>query len=583
MSKFGFLACTCTPLLLALGCGGGDETTATLSASETMGSTATVDPTVNATASEVTTDASSGSEAGTDSESDTTTAGPTESDSDATTEEPTTEATTEEPTTEATTEEPTTSESDSDSESTTTGEPIDECKVPEDDLDGFGECDQEAPPDSFNPQVQWTWSDPTDRWSIVTPLVANLTDDNDDGEIDLCDVPDVVVLAYPQTSQPGHIYVLDGETGNQHFQIAEEVHWGCSPALGDIDNDGLPEIVAYRGDALLAFEHDGTLKWERPANLSGLAHAVALADVDNDGDVEILVHNQLFDHEGNLVVSVGNSGGLSASVLADLDGDGDQEIIQTNSAYHHTGEPLYMVPQINPFGYPQVANLDEDPEPEVLIEAWDGISILEHDGTPKYLNETPIAAPPGDPWLRPSTVHDFDGDGVSEFAVSTGTEYAVYERDLTIVWTAPVFDASGDATGTAFDFLGDGIAEAMYGDEKNIHVFDGSGQTLLSETRTSVTHIEYPVVADIDNDGSAEIVVVSNSFNDNQATVKVIRDAEDRWIQARRIWNQHTYHVTNVREDGTIPQFETPSWEELNTYRTNVQIEGGSVCVPIPM
>ena len=114
-------------------------------------------------------------------------------------------------------------------------------------------------------------------------------------------------------------------------------------------------------------------------------------------------------------------------------------------------------------------------------------------------------------------------------------------------------------------------------------MFDGAGQTLFSEPRTSITHIEYPVVADIDNDGSAEILIVSNSFNNNsQSTIKAIRDAEDRWIQARRIWNQHTYHVTNVREDGTIPQYEKPNWEYLNTFRTNAQIEKGGVCVPEP-
>jgi hypothetical protein len=60
--------------------------------------------------------------------------------------------------------------------------------------------------------------------------------------------------------------------------------------------------------------------------------------------------------------------------------------------------------------------------------------------------------------------------------------------------------------------------------------------------------------------------------------VQVIRDVEDRWIQARRIWNQHTYHVTNVREDGTIPQHETPSWTLFNTFRTNIQIENGALC-----
>ena len=65
-------------------------------------------------------------------------------------------------------------------------------------------------------------------------------------------------------------------------------------------------------------------------------------------------------------------------------------------------------------------------------------------------------------------------------------------------------------------------------------------------------------------------------------TVQVIRDAEDRWVPTRRIWNQHTYHVTNVREDGTIPQFEQPHWTLLNTFRTNAQIEGGTVCQPEP-
>jgi hypothetical protein len=38
--------------------------------------------------------------------------------------------------------------------------------------------------------------------------------------------------------------------------------------------------------------------------------------------------------------------------------------------------------------------------------------------------------------------------------------------------------------------------------------------------------------------------------------------------------------VTNIREDGTLPVNEAPHWESLNTFRTNAQIEGGSVCEP---
>ena len=76
---------------------------------------------------------------------------------------------------------------------------------------------------------------------------------------------------------------------------------------------------------------------------------------------------------------------------------------------------------------------------------------------------------------------------------------------------------------------------------------------------------EFPVVADIDNDGSAEFLVVSSSYGgvESEWSIRAIRDVEDRWVSARRIWNQHTYHVTNVREDGRIPQYEPPNWNSL--------------------
>ena len=103
---------------------------------------------------------------------------------------------------------------------------------------------------------------------------------------------------------------------------------------------------------------------------------------------------------------------------------------------------------------------------------------------------------------------------------------------------------------------------------------------LTTGKRGSWTAIEFPSVADVDNDGSAEILVVNVSM---APTLQVIADAGDRWIPARRIWNQHAYHITNVREDGTIPQVQEPSWQGLNTFRTQAQItENGTACLPPP-
>jgi hypothetical protein len=473
-------------------------------------------------------------------------------------------------------------------EDTSTGDsttgPIDVCKV-QDEMDGMGECEIEAPPDSFTPEVQWSFAGEGGAvHAVATPLVANMNDDNGDGAIDLCDTPDVVVPIYgagPGQSD-GHIYVLDGESGAVVLKMPELIDGYANPAIGDIDGDGLPEVVTIRSELgniinghVVALEHDGTLKWESAAVFDAWQVAVALADLDNDGDVEIMAGKLVLDHLGATLFSGGGNGAIDIPFAADLDGDEDLEVLQGGRAYHHDGS-LYYNANID-VGHPQVANLDDDDDPEVLIAGFTGITLLEHDGTPVFVNQNPS----GDSsWWRPAAIHDVDGDDGPEILISSNQHYNIYKPNLAAVWVADVQDGSGFAAGTAFDFLGAGYAEAMYADEQFLFVYGESGEVLLSSARSSWTQAENPVVADVDNDGSAEIVVVSNGGQ--QPAVQVIRDTGDRWIQARRIWNQHAYHVTNVREDATIPQIQPKSWLLLNTFRTNAQIEGGAVCDPRP-
>ncbi|MCA9693874.1 MAG: VCBS repeat-containing protein, partial [Myxococcales bacterium] len=382
------------------------------------------------------------------------------------------------------------------------------CKVG-DELDAFGGCEDEAPPDSFEPEVQWSWTGPPGaRYTFTIPLVANLTDDNDDGEIDLCDTPDVIVSGYPSLFSYGEMYALDGATGEIHFKFQGPVDGGITPALGDIDGDGLVEVIAGGQGNLTAFNHDGTILWQSTEGPTSLA-AIALADIDNDGDVEILMGASVLDHEGKLVWtgSGGKAGSIvggSATTAADLDGDGSLEVVMGPSAWFADGELFWLADEVDG-GFPQVGDLDDDPYPEVLITNENGISMLEHDGTVKFLNEHPTPdLPQFNNWVRPACIHDFDGDGISEFAMSSQSHYSVFEGDLSVLWSSDVSDLSGIAAGTAFDFLGDGVAEAMYGDEDFSLIFDGlTGDVVLKTTRTSRTLIEYPIVADIDNDGSA--------------------------------------------------------------------------------
>src|SRR5207253_4893637 len=116
-----------------------------------------------------------------------------------------------------------------------------------------------------------------------------------------------------------------------------------------------------------------------------------------------------------------------------------------------------------------------------------------------------------------------------------------------------------------------------------------SAQALVIFFFKQKTAYEMPIVADIDGTGRAKILVPNNNICPTQCAgmwpgvtanrlvgLKALRSPSDKWVNTRSVWNQHTYHVTNVNLDGTLPFPETNSWApgQSNSYRQNVQGQG---------
>ena len=145
-------------------------------------------------------------------------------------------------------------------------------------------------------------------------------------------------------------------------------------------------------------------------------------------------------------------------------------------------------------------------------------------------------------------------------------------------------DCSSAVTGSSiFDFDGDGEAEVVYSDEVRFRIYEGkSGQELFSICNTTGTLLEFPVVADVDNDGQADIIVVSNAYSgltcDGQKNsgIRIFGSKGGNFVKTRRVWNQHGYTVTNIEEDGTVPRVPKQNWKVsgLNNFRQNKQPEG---------
>jgi len=491
-----------------------------------------------------------------------------------------------------------------DASKTDSGAPVDKCHVPPDNSSGNAPVctGKPQPPNSFNPIIKWKFDDPRKGAGSIgiwtTPLVANLTDDDANGEVNLCDIPDVVVetAGSGEFSRTGRLYMLRGTDGMLESSFGDTaVDGDANPAIADLDGDKVPEVIAVGANKnLLIFDNKGAIKFtgdvaSAASDTYASCAAIAVYDLDADGKPEIIYGFEVFDNKGKSkwkITQAGPGFWCPTPTAADLDGDGKLEVIFGNSAYHANGTMYWSLGGVP--GAPQVGNLDADPDPEIFIARQDGWLIVEHDGKIKF---GPVQ--PFDPgvspncWDKPSAIHDFDGDGISDISGSSCLHYGVFKvgpSSFNMLWSKPINDTSGIAASTAFDFLGRGVADAVYGDQVSLLVYDGkTGAIELQQSRSSGTIIEYPVVADVDNDSSADILVVSNGFAQQTVpALQVFQDSQKRWIPSRRIWNQHAYHVTNVREDGTIPTVMQKSWTKLNTFRTNSQIELGGDCAPPP-
>jgi hypothetical protein len=441
------------------------------------------------------------------------------------------------------------------------------------------------PVGTFNPVLEWEWTGdtifPASRQVMMAPAVVDLTADG---------IPDVVFTTFSNGnySVDGHLRAISGDDGRPLFTVMDpryDVRGASGLAVGDIDGDRRPEILAVdeSGSQLIAFEHDGTFKWRSPALGNLNWGSAAIADMDRDGTPEIVIGAAVVNHDGTLrwmgtqghATHPGGAGPLS--LVANLDLADDPEVVAGNTAYRSDGSMYWHNPAVAD-GFNAVANFDSDPFPEIVLVTQGTISLLEHNGMVQW---GPMALPSGGKG-GPPTVADVDNDGEPEVGVAGATAYMVFETDGTLKWSRPTQDHSSLTGSAVFDFEGDGAAEIVYSDEVSLRIYRGSDGTVLWHTSSpSGTTYELPLIVDVDADGNAEIVMVSNNyFIPGRTGIQVYGDANDTWVATRQIWNQHTYHVTNVHDDGTIPQHESPSWLGHNTYRLNLEPAGQHFAAP---
>ncbi len=445
-------------------------------------------------------------------------------------------------------------------------------------------CEAEAITGTFTPVIKWQQTAVSDAY--VTPVVGQLTDDNGSGAIDDGDTPDVVVANFV-----GETFAMDGKTGAILWRGGSVGSEPMTSAIGDLDGDGWPEVVSAGPSGMIAFNgRDGSQKWSAGAYSGGRSAscgAVGIYDLDGDGFAEVVIGNHIWNYQGSLLASgaggdgSGHEWAAPYGVAADIDRDGKLDVVVGNAVLNGSGRPKWQNGKED--GFVAVADFDSDKYGEIVVAGTGSLRLQDDDGAVIWSRNRIT----GDT-IGPPTVADFDGDGEPEIGVAGMGQYVVVDTNGKTLWTRTTNDYSSGFTGSAvFDFEGDGQAEVVYADENDLFVFDGAtGAVKLQESRhSSATCSESPSIADVDNDGHAEILYTSSMYSGSETGVTVVGDADDSWMPGRKVWNQHAYAITNVDEDAGIPAAPDVNWVSYNTFRSaDMSVaDGGLLADAVPV
>lgn len=425
--------------------------------------------------------------------------------------------------------------------------------------------------DPWNVAIEWQYTVRTGSGVIVMPAVGNLTDDNGDGVVDENDQPDIVFTTWSSNT----LVALHGDGSGTIFETSG-FDGNAGVAIADVDNDGFPEVIAGTTDKrVAAVDRTGAIEWRSAAFSWQYYPQPVVADLEGDGDVEIVMDIAVVEGSGGATVATlsGISSSWRAPVTADLDADGFQEILLAENVYDHRGVRKWSVSRTGDSTFQAVADIDGDAGGETFWVSGSQLHIHDHDGTLiRTVSLNSSSTRPG-----PPAVADFDGDGSVEVAVPASTRLEMFEVDGTRKWQATIQDSSGIAGVSGYDINGDGIYEVLYADEVQLRIFDGATGTQLyaNSSHTSGTVWEYPVVADVDNDGSAEIVIASNGSIWKGVTI--LGHSGDGWAKSGTTWPVHDWAMTQVDDDGSVPSPAARSWDVYNVFRARPTIDDAAI------
>jgi hypothetical protein len=273
------------------------------------------------------------------------------------------------------------------------------------------------------------------------------------------------------------------------FELADRWHesWQGSPAVVDLDGDGVMEIAVARDDLLNVWHADGSMVFQRAANGRIWASPVVVDLVPERAGLELAVAARGFVHAWDATgqaldgFPVAWRDELRSLAAGDIDGDGAFELIAATTDRLEVGGQRDVI---------------------IAIEA-DGSFVAGFPPNTTGASGCDESCFPTGSFDQNIALGDVDGDGVSDIFVPHDNAYvSVHDGSGRAFDAAEIFAERTKIQGVRFllDY-----AEAQQG-----YAADEATANQAHFTNSA------PAIADIDGDGDGELVVVGSVQNASQ-------------------------------------------------------------------
>ncbi|ADR23121.1 hypothetical protein MATR_30300 [Marivirga tractuosa] len=372
-----------------------------------------------------------------------------------------------------------------------------------------------------------------------------------------------------QDDNCGEVFVVNVNSGNNYnirsFDCELNPIWASERlyqdpvflSFADFDGDGQAEM--YYKDEIRDPINGTRIVETTTANWKNIPGGPVAVDIVGDSDLELVIGNRIYGV--NLGDRTEDAGSLT--LLATMPAP-----YQTKSGGQQPQNSTTSIADFNLDGNLDVIVSGANSSNVTTVFFWDVFN-----NTVKTFSD-PFAEAGYEFGWRQGTgrvnIADLDGDGQLNAAFVSGKYLYALDENWNLFWKTLVNEETSGITGcTLFDFNGDGQSEVVYRDEDYLYILNGKDGTINPPKHCrSRTSVEYPIVADVDADGSTEICVVCvtedhrvgtpgrNLSLDAPAEVRIYKSGAEPWVPARRVWNQHAYFNVNINDDLTVPRIQ---------------------------